>query len=647
VNVTVARRSGVIVLLGVAAVLYAWAASRTALEPYYEAAVRSMAGSWHDFAYGALDPAGTVSLDKLPGAFWLQALAVRAFGFHSWAIILPQVVEGVLTVGVLYWAVRRLAGPAAGFVAAAVLALSPATVALNRGNISDSLTIMLLVLAAAAVSAAVTSGQWVWLILAGVFVGLAFQAKMLEAWLVLPALGVAYLLDGPGSLRRRASQLAAGGAVAAAVSLVWMAAISLVPAGHRPYVDGSRHDSIFDQVFSYNGFGRFGDSSPLQLLAGQQLNIDLPQPSSPGLGRLFHGDLGRDVGWLLPFALVAAVWALASRARARRGDGLRACLVLWTTWLLVLGLTFSITTDVNAYYTAALAPAIAAVLGAAVAVARAGQGAARPSPLEEPGAGAEPGPGAESGESGSTVEPDPVTGPPATAARSRAWSVGLAVVVAASAAWAAFLIPAHGSDRPGWLVPLVIAVGAAATLVALAAALRDRPALLTGALAGALVTGLVAPTVASVELTVHHRSAFDTPFEPVSEAAAITSTFVQEPASVRRIIPELEAAQHGAPDLLAAQTAVVASVFIVASGREALPIGGFTGTSPVPTLAQLRADVRAGRFHLVLTGASRDPRIAWITSHCLPVNTRRSPREYYCLPASAAGSNGASAAGTR
>jgi 4-amino-4-deoxy-L-arabinose transferase-like glycosyltransferase len=160
-----------------------WAANQDLLEYYYASAVRSMAGSWHDFIFGAFDPAGTITLDKLPGAFWLQALSVRAFGLHPWTIFLPQAVEGVITVLVLYRAVSRLAGPASGLIAALVLAASPAVVVvLDRGNISDSLMVMLLVVAADAVSGAIVrGGAWWRLILAAVYVGLAFQAKMIEA----------------------------------------------------------------------------------------------------------------------------------------------------------------------------------------------------------------------------------------------------------------------------------------------------------------------------------------------------------------------------------------------------------------------------------------------------------------------------------
>jgi 4-amino-4-deoxy-L-arabinose transferase-like glycosyltransferase len=190
-------RPALLAIAAVAGLTYAWGMDGAALEAFYGAAARSMSMSWHNFFFGAFDPAGTVSVDKLPGALWPQALSLRIFGFHTWAIVLPQVIEGVVTILVLYRAVRRLAGPPAGLVAAAVVATSPVTAALNRGNVADSLLILLIVLAADATSKALSSGRLRSLLLAGVWVGLAFQAKMTVAWLVLPALAAAYLLAAP------------------------------------------------------------------------------------------------------------------------------------------------------------------------------------------------------------------------------------------------------------------------------------------------------------------------------------------------------------------------------------------------------------------------------------------------------------------
>jgi 4-amino-4-deoxy-L-arabinose transferase-like glycosyltransferase len=582
------RRGALVLIAALAGLSYGWAISQDTLEFYYAAAVRSMSMSWHNFIFGAFDPAGTVTLDKLPGAFWIQALAVRAFGFHTWVIILPQVAEGVLTVLVLYRAVSRLAGPTAGLLAGLIVAASPATVALNRGNISDSLMILLLVLAADALSAAIAAKSRRWstqalLVLAAFWVGLAFQAKMIEAWLVLPAFGLAFLIDGPGPLGRRVRQVVAAGLVAGFVSLAWMTAVSLVPVAQRPYADGSSNSSVYAQVFVYNGFGRFGDQTPVQLLRSQ-LAPEQSIPIAPsGADRLFTGNLGRDAGWLLPAAFLAAIWGIASRWRRPRGDGLRACYVLWGTWLLVLAVTFSVTTYVQTYYTAALVPAVAAILAtAAVSLLKTGGLISK---------------------------------------------AGLAIVSAGTTAYAVWLVPAHGGAHvPGWLVPVIIAAGAAAVVIIIGSAVVKRAVLATAAVAAALVAALVAPAVASAGLAANHESAFDTPFEPASLATLIASVPARL-AAVQKTIPRLKTVQGSAPDLLAAQSSYIASIFIYASGLEVLPIGGFTGTIPSPTLSQLQSDIQNGQFHLVLAlPDTTDPRMKWIAANCQDL----SPTTYFC-----------------
>ena len=348
------------------------------VESFYGAAARSMSESWHDFIFGAFDPAGTVTVDKLPGALWVQALSLRIFGFHIWALVLPQVVEGVLVVLVLYRAVRLLAGPAAGLTAAAVLAVTPVTVLLSRGNVSDSLLILLLVLAADATSAALLTGSLRQLLLAGVWVGLAFQAKMIQAWLVLPALAAAYLLAAPAArLRTRCAHVALAGLVTAVVSLSWMTAVSLVGSQSRPYVDGSPDDSVYTQVFDYNGLGlahrELGDPRRAAITDGgrgrreravadrrdERHQGELASPA----GRAVRG--GR--GWLLPAAVAGALGVLISRRRQGRRDPLRAAVVLWGGWWLVLAVFFSAGTYINSYYVAALVPAVAALCGTGIA----------------------------------------------------------------------------------------------------------------------------------------------------------------------------------------------------------------------------------------------------------------------------------------
>ena len=370
-------------MAALAALSYAWGMNNATLEVFYGAAVRSMSQNWRNFFFGAFDPWGTVTIDKLPGAFWVQALSVRVFGFHVWAIVLPQVVEGTLTVLVLYRAVRRVAGAGAGLAAAVVLAATPVTILLNRGNISDSLLILLLVLAADATSAAFTTGRVAHLMIAGVWVGLAFQAKMLQAWLVLPALFLAYVLAAPSpALARRLGHAVLAALVALVVSLSWMLVVTAVPAHDRPYVDGSCNNSVFSQVFLYNGADRLtGDTldqpgcnpapAPARRVgarsgagAGQE-TVAVP----PGLGRFLNGMFGRDSDWVLVPAAVAFGGILVARRHRPRTDPLRAAAVLWAAWLLLTWCFFASSNFINSYYLAAFAPPIAALCGMGLAVA--------------------------------------------------------------------------------------------------------------------------------------------------------------------------------------------------------------------------------------------------------------------------------------
>ncbi|MGA3147910.1 MAG: glycosyltransferase family 39 protein [Acidimicrobiales bacterium] len=584
-----------LVITALSVVLTTWRGA-TYLEGYYAAAVRSMSMSWHNFFFAAFDPAATVSLDKLPGAFWIQALSVRAFGVNAWAIVLPQVLEGACSILVLYRIVRRLSGPMAGLMAAFVMAVSPATVALNRGNISDTLMVLLLLLAADAVVAALTTGRQTNMVLAGLWVGLAFQAKMVEAWLVLPALGLAFMVAAPGNWRRRLIRIGAMAAVAAVVSFSWMSAVTLTAQSTRPYVDGSHNDSLFQQVFVYNGFGRLDQASPNQLLT-RAIGIRIPPPPPPGWNRLLTGAFGRDIGWLLPAALIALIAVLVDSRGRPRGDPARATAVLWGTWLLVLTVVFSVGSSINSYYTAALSPAIAGLIGA-----------------------------------GSVL---------AWRRRASIWArLTVAATALVTATYAAWLLPAAGTGLPGWLEPAVLTAGTVmvgAVLVSLWP--PARAALLPVSLAASVVAVVLVPSVASVSIAAERLGPFDTPFQPVAVTLGVRAFFTVTSATTR-LLPTLEQVRRGAPFLMATQTSALAAPFIFVSGQEVLPIGGYTGTIPEPSLATLESMVHAGAFHLVLQSPSAtDPRLVWIARHCLSVPQPKGrgvpsgPRYaiYYCL----------------
>jgi 4-amino-4-deoxy-L-arabinose transferase-like glycosyltransferase len=546
------------------------------LEIFYAAADRSMSMSWHNFFFAAFDPAGTVTVDKLPGSLWLQAAGVRLFGAHPGIIVLPQVLEGMAAVLVLYHAVRRLAGPVAGIVGAAVLVVSPATVALNRGNIPDTLMVLLLLLAADATITATITGRVLGLVAAAIWVGLAFQAKMVEAWLVLPALGLLYLVAGPRGWGRRGLGLAAAAAGTAAVSLSWMVLVSLWPASHRPYVDGSTGNSIFSQVFVYNGFGRLDQPSPNQLLT-KAIGLTLGS-SAPAWNRLLTGAYGRDTAWLIPASLVALLATLYARRHAGRRDLLRAGAVLWGTWLNVLLVVFSASSSINPYYTAALSPAIAGLLGTGVALAWERR----------------------------------------TSAVAR---ITVAATVAITCGYAAWLVPSSGVGLVAGLSVAAVVLGLAAVgaLLAHASPPGDRRSLVGFVLAAVAIVAV--PVVASLSVVATGFGPFDTPFEPSAASAAARELG----ATAKQVIPllaPLEQQLPGQTDLMATQTSAVAAPFIFDTGQEVLPIGGYSGSIPEPSLNALRAAFARGEVHVVVQAPNVDePRLVWVAGHCLTIDS--------------------------
>ncbi|WP_328497883.1 glycosyltransferase family 39 protein [Streptomyces sp. NBC_00414] len=244
-------------IAALAALLYAWNITESGYASYYSVAARSMTVSWKAFLFTALDPSATITLDKIGGFLWPQALSARVFGFHAWALTLPQCVEGVVSVLVMYRVVRRWQGPAAGLLAAGSLTLTPVAASMFGHAMLDGMVVMCLTLAADQYQKAVGTARLRPLMFSGLWIGLGFQAKMMEAWIIVPALLVGYLVAAPIDLRRRAAHLLAAGAVMLAVSLSWVAMMTFTPQDARPYVDGTTDNSAFSMVFGYNGFNRF------------------------------------------------------------------------------------------------------------------------------------------------------------------------------------------------------------------------------------------------------------------------------------------------------------------------------------------------------------------------------------------------------
>jgi 4-amino-4-deoxy-L-arabinose transferase-like glycosyltransferase len=349
-------------LLIATAVLYLWGLNASGwANSFYSAAAQAGSESWKAFFYGSSDAANSITVDKPPASLWFMALSVRIFGLSSFAILLPQALMGVGTVGVLYASVRRHFCAQAGLLAGAVLALTPVATLMFRFNNPDALLMLVLTGAAYAVLRAIENGRTRWLLLAGALVGFGFLTKQLQAVLVLPTFGVAYLVAGPKTAGKRVLDLMAAFAAMIVAAGWWIAIVELVPAQYRPYIGGSQNNSILELTLGYNGFGRLnGDETGS---VGGNGNW-----GATGIGRMFNSEMGGQIAWLLPAALILLAAGLWITRRAPRTDQVRAAFLLWGGWLLVTGLIFSFMQGIfHAYYTVALAPAIAALVGIGVA----------------------------------------------------------------------------------------------------------------------------------------------------------------------------------------------------------------------------------------------------------------------------------------
>lgn len=361
-------------LLVATAVLYLWNLAATGYgNSFYAAAIQAGTKDWTAFLFGSLDAGNAITVDKPPAALWIPALAGRIFGFSPLSMLVPEALMGVAAVGFLYLAVKRVSGPAAGLVAGGALALTPVAALMFKFNNPDAMLTLCLVLAAYFTTRAIERAGWKWLAAAGAVIGLAFLTKMLQGFLVVPALGLAYLWAAPTTLGRRVAHLfgALGGILVVAGSYV--ALFQLTPASDRPYMAGSTTNSFLELTFGYNGLARITGSGEGMPGGGAGGAAGGPGGfgggnggfgGTAGLLRMFGNSFGGEVSWLLPAALVLLLAGLWFTRREVRTSASRAALILWGGWLLVTAGVFSFMSGiVHPYYSVALAPAIAALVG--------------------------------------------------------------------------------------------------------------------------------------------------------------------------------------------------------------------------------------------------------------------------------------------
>jgi 4-amino-4-deoxy-L-arabinose transferase-like glycosyltransferase len=355
-------RPSLLTLLAGTAVLYIWGLGANGwANSFYSAAVEAGAKSWKALLFGSFDSSNFITVDKPPAFLWVMDLSARIFGVNSWSILVPQAIEGVLTVLLVYLCVRRFFTPGAALIAGAVVALTPVATLMFKYNNPDALLTLLLTASAYATIRALERGRSVWLVAAGVFTGFAFLTKQLEGLIVLPVIGLVYLLCGPPKLGRRLLQCIYLGIATVVAGGWWVALVQLTPASARPYVGGSTDNSELNLIFGYNGFGRV-TGNETGSVGGTGVTGNMWGPT--GWTRLFQTQMGGQISWLIPGALIGLAATLWLTRRAPRADRTRAAFLLFGGWLLLMGAVFSFSKGIiHPYYTIALAPAVGALVG--------------------------------------------------------------------------------------------------------------------------------------------------------------------------------------------------------------------------------------------------------------------------------------------
>lgn len=575
--------------------------------PYYAATVQSMLLSPANLFYAAAEPGGSVSVDKPPLGFWIQALSVTLLGRSGFAVIWPQIVAGVLSVAIVIRLARRQFGAGASVMAGAALAVLPVSVAVDRNNTIDSLLILALLLAAWCFLAAVARAQtrWPWLIAGALCIGAAFNIKMLQALLPVPAFFALYFLGNPARWPRKLVALGIAGVIAGGVSLSWAVLVDATPPESRAYVGSSMTNSAIELITGHNGLARlFGpmnapahgptpamppgpDGPPVPPPGGLPPELDAGRP---GLLRFFELPLVKEITWLLPFAFVGLgllVW------RGRRSDGRwlplstrHQAAVLWGGWLVAGWLFFSLAGFIHAYYVAMIAPPLAVLVGAGVAELW-------------------------------------------RVYREQGWPGWLIVEIAAAltliAQWS---ILAQLSSSPlAWLAALfvfVLSIG----LLALGVWQPNRAPTKwqRRALAGVAVSVLLMPaawsalTAADPRPDVRLPSAWagDTDFGETRRALAQGPVGYANPVL---LLLYLEPRTFDVDYVLAVPDANAGANFVLGTRRPVLYIGGFPGSDPIVGAEDLKQMVSAGRLRYVWDAGERlrllKPDIAaWLDEAC-------------------------------
>lgn len=377
-------KTGIICILLLSAILHFSYLEQDGLANlYYAAGVKSMMMNWHNFFFVSFDPGGFITVDKPPLGFWIQTISAKLFGFKGWSLILPQALGGVISVYLMYTLVKRYYGLGAGLISGLTLALTPIFVAASRNNTIDGLLAMILLFAAFVFLPAVEEFSLKKLLIAFFLMGVGFNIKSLEAFTVLPSFYLTYLLAHQGMYKKKIIHLIIATVVLILSSLPWFVAVDSISPEERPYVGSSENNSEFELATGYNGLGHFlgyGVKVPgrqgqtrnprvapsLNSVApsnSKQLGTSMGETGAPGPFRLLNRQVGGQIGWMLPIAMVAiiiAIYQISRRVQFEKGN---MALLFWSCWLVPQIVFFSVAQGFHRYYLVVMAPGIAALVG--------------------------------------------------------------------------------------------------------------------------------------------------------------------------------------------------------------------------------------------------------------------------------------------
>lgn len=586
---------------------------------YYAAGVKSMLMSWHNFFFVSFDPGGFITIDKPPLGFWLQALSGKIFGFQGWSIIFPQALAGVIAVYLLYVLVTRYHGIRAGLIAALVLAITPIFVAASRNNTIDVLLVTTLLFSVLVFLPAAEELNLKKLAIAFLLIGVGFNIKSLEAFMILPTFYITYFFTQHGQFRKKTIHLFLGTIILIGSCLPWFVIVDSFSPDERPYVGSSETNSELELATGYNGLGHFlgyGSKRP-----GAQGQVHNPARSpganfqsgnvrqiggetgSPGPFRLFNHQMGGQISWLLPFAVIGLLVIGYQFPKHNFPEKTKMKLLFWGCWLIPQVIFFSIAQGTHRYYLVMMAPAIAALVGVCYSIF------------------------------------------------TDWWSVGngkksyiLPSAIAITIAFQVFILAGYSEWRY-WILPLVSVAGIIGVSLLSWKVINREKRLNQGRSYGiviGIISILIAPFAWSLTPVLYGSGNAAFPFagpdlNPQSRKAEVqgnTGVFSGwfEVTVTTKLEEFLFSHRNGEQYLVAVPNAHLAAPIILSTGEPVMTYGGFMGSEKIVNEERLEELVATKKVRYIMIGASNSeqPEIeAWVGSHgvLVPDQEWKEPEE--------------------